>query len=122
MKVKCLNIGPAEFGGQLEWEGTGDLYTIEVDQMLKTAYNQDGSTRSRVEDGHIFVYEVTDDDRRAIASRQILKFYPEWKQLNILRTGSTEEQNIMATFIDACRAWSNDPSNEDPFGLDSLIP
>ena len=122
MKVKCLNIGPPEFGGQLEWEGAGDLYTPEVDQTLKTAYNQDGSTRSRVQDGHIFVYEVTDDDRRAIAGRQITKYYPAWKQLNILRTGTIEEQTTMSTFIDACRAWSNDSSNNDPFGLDSLTP
>lgn len=122
MKVKCLNIGPAEFGGQLEWEGTGDMYTLEVDQRIKTAFNEDGSTRSRVEDGHQFVYEVTDADRRAIASRQITTYYPEWRQMNVIRSGSPAEQTAMSTFIDACRAWSNDSSNNDPFGLDSLTP
>jgi hypothetical protein len=58
----------------------------------------------------------------AIAGRQITKYYPEWKQLNIIRLGSVEEQTAMSTFIDACRSWSNDSSNTDPFGLDSLTP
>lgn len=41
--------------------------------------------------------------------------YPQWKQSNITRIGTDEQQATMTTFIDAVRAWANgdDPQLED---------
>jgi hypothetical protein len=122
MRVICTNIGPAEFGGQVEWEGSAANYSREVETRVKTAFDQNGQPLNREDYGHVFVIEMTDQDRRDLAARQILKYYPEWRQLNIIRTGTEEEKTQMSEFIDACRAWSNDASNVDPFGLDDLTP
>lgn len=123
MKFVCTNIGPSELGGQVEWQGSAGNFTRQVEQQIKTIFDENGQPMNREDHGHIFKFvEVTDQDRRDVARRQILKFYPEWKQLNIMRSGSQEEKDKMFTFIDACRNWSNDPTNNDPFGLDSLEP
>lgn len=47
--------------------------------------------------------------KRREARAHITTFYPEWKQLNILREGDDEAIQTMGRFIDACRDWSNDP-------------
>lgn len=41
--------------------------------------------------------------------------YPQWKQANITRIGTAQEQATMNTFIDAVRAWANssDPVHSD---------
>ncbi len=41
--------------------------------------------------------------------------YPQWKQSNITRIGTNEQQATMNTFIDAVRAWANgdDPQLEN---------
>jgi hypothetical protein len=122
MRVICTNIGPAELGGQVEWEGSAADYSQEVANRIRTAFDQDGQPLNRETVGHVFVTEMTDQDRRDLAARQILKYYPEWRQLNILRTGTEHEQIKMSQFIDACRSWSNNSSNVDPFGLDDLRP
>lgn len=127
MKVICTNIGPEELGGQIEWQGLASNYSQDVDRLIKTAFIKNEETEeyvesSRVDDGHIFVYELDDDDRRALAQRQIFKYYPDWKQLDVLRRGTDAEKAKMDTFIDACRDWSNDSENNDPFGLDNIEP
>ena len=122
MKIICTNIGPEELGGQIEWDGSVVNFTRDSDNIMKTAFNEDGTTRSRVEDGHVFVYELDDQDRRDLAQRHIFKYYPDWKQLDVLRRGTDAEKAKMDAFIDACRDWSNDDSNNDPFGLDELEP
>lgn len=122
MKVICTNIGPKELGGQLEWEGSAVNYNEVVDQTIKTAFDEDGTPRNREEDGHIFVYELDDQDRRDLAHKQIVKYYPEWKQMNILRSNVQTDIEKMGVFIDACREWSNDSSNTDPFTIQDIIP
>lgn len=127
MKVICTNIGPEELGGQLEWIGSAKDYTQTIDVTIKTAFIKNEEMEeyaevSRVEDGHIFVYELDDTDRRALAQQQIFKYYPDWKQLDVMRRGTAAEKSKMDTFIDACRDWSNDNSNNDPFGLDVVEP
>ena len=123
MKVTCTNIGSAEFGGQIEWEGSAAEYSKEIDARIKRAFDPEtGAELNRESVGHIFVIEMTDQDRRDLAYKQIIKYYPEWRQLNIIRNGTLEENSKMSEFIDSCRAWSNDPSNVDPFGLDSVKP
>jgi hypothetical protein len=127
MKVICTNIGPEELGGQVEWQGLASNYSQSVDNTIKTAFVKNEETgeyteSSRIADGHIFVYELDDDDRRSLAQRQIFKYYPDWRQLDVMRRGTEAEKATMDTFIDACRDWSNDSSNNDPFGLDSVEP
>ena len=49
------------------------------------------------------------------------RYYPTYKQLNIMRTGSAEEVAKMGAFIDACRDWSNG-DNPDPAALAAITP
>lgn len=62
-------------------------------------------------------------DINYIAGEYIKKYYPEYKQLNIIRTGSDSEKLTMNTFIDTVRAWANS-SNPDPWSgaLEQIIP
>ena len=48
------------------------------------------------------------DSRRVIAQSEILRRYPIWKQLNILRKNDWQEVTDMGKFIDDVRDWSND--------------
>jgi hypothetical protein len=54
------------------------------------------------------------EDINYIAGLKIKSVYPEYKQLNILRTGNQEEIDNMNTFIEAVRAWANS-ENPDPW-------
>jgi hypothetical protein len=121
MKVICTNIGPAELGGQLEWEGSAADYSQQVEARIKTAFVE-GKPVNREDHGHVFVTEITDQDRRDLASAKILKFYPLWKQANIVRENDTVEVSKMSAFINYCRNWSNDSNNVDPFGLENITP
>lgn len=62
-------------------------------------------------------------DINYIAGEHIRKYYPEYKQLNILRSGTETEQQTMNTFIDAVRAWANS-ANPDPWSgaLEQILP
>jgi hypothetical protein len=63
------------------------------------------------------------DDIRYIAGEYIRKYYPEYKQLNIIRSGSAAEQTLMTNFIDSVRVWSNGES-PDPWdgSLELIVP
>lgn len=63
------------------------------------------------------------DDIKYIAGEYIRQYYPEYKQLNIIRSGTEQEQVKMTTFIDAVRAWSN-TSTPDPWDgtLEQIVP
>lgn len=52
---------------------------------------------------------------RHLCADHIAKFYPMWKQINVVRSGNAAEIQKMGAFIDACRNWSNqsDPKLED---------
>jgi len=52
---------------------------------------------------------------------QIVKYYPEYKQLNILMEGSEAEITKMKTFIQAVRDWSNGP-NPDLTAVRAITP
>ncbi|OQS37703.1 hypothetical protein B0T45_13875 [Chromobacterium haemolyticum] len=51
----------------------------------------------------------------------IEQHYPLWRQMNVLRAGTAEEQARMGRFIDTCRAWSN-VEQPDPTELEKLKP
>jgi len=63
------------------------------------------------------------EDINYIAGKKITAVYPEHKQLNILRNGTTEQQAAMTTFIDAVRNWAKS-ENPDPWDgvLDAIQP
>jgi hypothetical protein len=63
------------------------------------------------------------DDIKYIAGEYIRQYYPEYKQLNIIRSGTEQEQVKMTAFIDAVRAWSN-TSTPDPWDgtLEQIVP
>ncbi|MBM2883171.1 hypothetical protein JFK97_02095 [Chromobacterium phragmitis] len=58
---------------------------------------------------------------RRLCDDRINRYYPVWQQLNILRSGTTEEQATMDQFINACRAWSNG-DQPDPAELEKIQP
>ncbi|BBH15226.1 hypothetical protein JD974_01095 [Chromobacterium haemolyticum] len=65
------------------------------------------------QDGPIEI-ELSDAARSECARVQcaahIEKYYPIFKQLNLLRDGDDEEKKQMSAFINACQAWSNQAS------------
>lgn len=58
---------------------------------------------------------------RDLCAQHIAKFYPEWKQLNLLRAGTKAQKDQMTAFIDACRAWSN-AEKPNPVDLAAIQP
>lgn len=77
------------------------------------------SDRYRIERGKpvesVAVPVVYDWQVRGEAERRINSHYPIWKQMNILRSGTPDEQFAMGAYIDAVRAASNrmDPAPMD---------
>ncbi|UGA39242.1 hypothetical protein JOS77_06625 [Chromobacterium haemolyticum] len=67
------------------------------------------------------VFRCTQEEARALCDGRITKLYPTWQQLNILRSGTKDEQASMSKFIDACRAWSNG-EQPDPAELEKIKP
>ena len=61
------------------------------------------------------------EDINYIAGEKIRSVYPEYKQLNILRSGIQTDIDKMNTFIDLVRTWANS-ENPDPWDgtLDSI--
>ena len=55
------------------------------------------------------------------ARDQIVKFYPEYKQLNILMEGNESEIAKMKAFIQSVRDWSNGP-NPDLEVVKTIVP
>ena len=53
-------------------------------------------------------FEARPNEARRLCAIHITHHYPEWKQLNILRSGDKDELTRMSIFIDSCRAWSNE--------------
>lgn len=62
-----------------------------------------------------FTSPVADWQVRDEASRRISSHYPMWRQLNILRNGTSDEVRTMGEYIDAVRDASNalDPAPQD---------
>jgi len=86
---------------QLQNKKTGEAYFVGQFEML-------GATLEMFELKPDDVVVAFDSHEAAqYAGLYINRFYPVYKQLNILRSGSKEEQQQMDVFIEACRAWAN---------------
>ena len=67
--------------------------------------------------------EWTNEEINEFAQEHIYKYYPSWKQSNILRENDPQEVTKMGNFIDSVRTWSNG-QNPDPWdgSLDLIQP
>jgi len=110
------------------WNGTKENKGITCkDDLLKYKEVYDFT-----QDPPVLVYTKTDEEFYAewenseineFAQEHIFKYYPSWKQSNILREGDQTEITKMGTFIDSVRSWSNG-ENPDPWDgtLDLIQP
>jgi hypothetical protein len=110
------------------WNGTKENKGITCkDDLLKYKEVYDFT-----QDPPVLVYTKTDEELYAewenseineFAQEHIFKYYPSWKQSNILREGDQTEITKMGTFIDSVRSWSNG-ENPDPWDgtLDLIQP
>ena len=76
-------------------------------------YEGDANPGDRWQKNKVIPQKVDVDEeaqKRFAARAKIMEFYPEWKQLNILREGNERQISKMGRFIDACRKWSNSKS------------
>jgi len=114
--------------GNCIWNGTKENKGITYkDDLLK--YKQ---VYDFTQDPPVLVYTKTDEELyiewenseiNEFAQEHIYKYYPSWKQSNILRDGNQEQITLMGNFIDAVRTWSNQ-ANPDPWdgSLEQIIP
>lgn len=84
------------------WVQTNDLDAMPGDNWV------DGKLKkNRPEHDSISEDEALENSRRLVASKEIRSKYPEWKQINIIRSGDQNEIRRMGEFIDSVRDWSN---------------
>jgi hypothetical protein len=101
-----------------------DFKTKETFDLRRNVYQQNTETGDYELVGQDDCWvEWEQDDINYIAGEHIRKYYPEYKQLNIIRTGTVAEQDQMTAFIDAVRAWSNsDSPNPWDGSLEQILP
>ena len=120
--MKIIEYGMCIWNGPKENKGI--LCKNDLDK-LKDVYDF-------TQDPPVLVYTKTDEELYIVweqseinefAQNHIYKYYPTWKQSNILRENNSEEVTKMGSFIDAVRAWSNQP-NPNPWdnSLEQIIP
>ena len=91
-----------------------NVKTPEDFERFKEVYQQDSDGNYQYvgkDDCHI-EWDITDINY--IAGLKIKQTYPEYKQLNILRSGTQQEVDTMNSFIEAVRSWANS-ENPDPW-------
>lgn len=114
--------------GNCVWDGPKENKGISCkEDLLKLKQVYDFT-----QDPPVLVYTKTDEELYIIweqyeinnfAQEYIYKYYPSWKQSNVLREGNEQELLKMSNFINAVRAWSNQES-PDPWdgSLDIVLP
>jgi len=53
------------------------------------------------------VFTPPTPDTNVLANNYIQLYYPIWKQLNIMRSGTAAQKKMMDTFITSVQAWAN---------------
>ena len=66
-----------------------------------------------------FVYEL--EEINQIAGEQITKYYPLWKQNNLIMEGDQAKLAAMNEFIQRVRDWANG-EDPDPDIIDTIVP
>lgn len=122
MKVINLTTGIVEFNGTVKkFDDMGGKQAFEwiSSFSVQQAALQSGNNENVEVPDETFEkqlkYEYEQDEINQFAFDQITKFYPLWKQNNILNSGDQEKITSMYEFIDRVREWSNstDPIRED---------
>ena len=67
----------------------------------------------------IYVYEP--EEINQIAQEQIVKYYPIWKQNNLIMEGDQAKLDAMNEFIQRVRDWANG-EDPDPDIIDTIVP
>jgi hypothetical protein len=120
--MKIIEFGNCVWNGPKENKG---IHCKNDFDKLKAVYDF-------TQEPPVLVYTKTDEELYIVweqseinqfAQEHIFKYYPTWKQSNILRENDSVEVLKMGTFIDAVRNWSNQ-EGADPWdgSLDTIIP
>lgn len=120
--MKIIEYGICVYDGSKE----GHKITSKDDLLIyKQVFNL-------TQDPPVLIYTKTDEEVyieweqseiNEFAQEHIFKYYPSWKQSNILRENDSQEVTKMGNFIDSVRTWSNG-QNPDPWdgSLESIVP
>lgn len=110
------------------YEGSKESHSItSKEDLLKYKqvfdFTQDPPVLSYTKTDEEVYIEWTNEEINEFAQEHIFKYYPSWKQSNILRENDPQEVTKMGNFIDSVRAWSNG-QNPDPWdgSLDLIQP
>lgn len=67
------------------------------------------------------IYEYELEEINQIAYEQITKYYPLWKQNNLIMEGDQVKLDAMNEFIQRVKDWANE-ENPDPDIIDTIVP
>lgn len=114
--------------GNCIWNGTkenkGILSKDDLDRLRDVYdFTQDPPVLVHTKTDEELYIEWEKPEINEFAQEHIFKYYPSWKQSNILRENDSQEVTKMGIFIDAVRGWSNQ-ANPDPWdgSLDLITP
>tara|TARA_Y100000385_G_C12627314_1_gene439675 strand:+ start:155 stop:520 length:366 start_codon:yes stop_codon:yes gene_type:complete len=112
--MKIIEYGICIFNGTIEKSTIKSNSDLDV---YKNVYDmtQDPPELIHTKTDEDVYIEWSSEEINNFAQNQIYKFYPSWKQSNILREGTAEQKNKMGIFIDAVRNWSNQDPSPNPF-------
>lgn len=91
--------------------GKYDINSQEELDSLKPVYDEDFNL-IHTKDNITLEWDTADINW--FAGQHIEKYYPLWKQNNIMREGGAAAET-MSVFIDAVRSWSNAETLPDPW-------
>jgi hypothetical protein len=121
--MKIIEYGICIFNGEQSKSGINSK--VDLNQY-KEVYdmNQDPPELLHTKTDQEVYIEWETAEINDFAQKQIHKYYPAWKQSNILRDGTAEQKNEMGVFIDSVRNWSNQSTPPDPLdgSLELIIP
>ena len=102
------------------WPLGCSVYEIALEQVPDPFQVEDGwywqdqhLVRAQSASSTLTEEQLAEGRKRWRAQQHIVAIYPEWQQLNLLRSGDMATIKRMGRFIDAVRAWSNDPKSTE---------
>jgi hypothetical protein len=120
--MKIIEYGICSFNGPKENKGI--LSKDDLDRLRDVYdFEQDPPALVHTKTDEEFYIEWENSEINEFAQEHIFKYYPSWKQSNILRENDPQEVTKMGIFIDAVRDWSNQ-ANPDPWdgSLELIVP
>ena len=111
--MKIIEFGNCIWNGPKENKGINckeDLLSLK--QVYDFTQNPPALVYTKTDQELYIEWEQSEINQ--FAQDYIYKYYPSWKQSNILREGNEVEILKMSTFINTVRDWSNQ-ENVDPW-------